>query len=207
MHGDVPRDRDEGARGRHSQREDLHDLPRLDRDRSPADQKITTTTTREGVDLPWQRVYGFTPEVARALQPRAAHPREGRVRDVPRRDRAADGRRAERRSHDGFLRGLSQGEAKRRTTASRVTSKTMSIDRRTFIKLTAVTGGAAASRPAANSPENQLIRSAYRRRSHARNRRARRTASALSVAAGCGTTVRVMQGGRRRDPQRPTRRG
>ena len=42
----------------------------------PLIKQITTTTTEKGIDMPWQRVYGFTPRSARALQPRAAHPRQ-----------------------------------------------------------------------------------------------------------------------------------
>ena len=47
---------------------------------------------------------------ARAVQSRAAHPRQRRLRDLPRRHRATDGRPAQRRSQHGVLRELSSAE-------------------------------------------------------------------------------------------------
>ena len=72
--------------------------------------KQVTGYSEKGVEIPWQRVYGFTARGARALQPRAAHPRQRRLRDVPRRSREPDGRRARGRSQHGLLRELSQAE-------------------------------------------------------------------------------------------------
>ena len=58
-----------------------HDSIATDR---PLIMKITNDYYKKNIDLPWQRVYGFTPEVARPVQPRAAYSREGRVHELPR---------------------------------------------------------------------------------------------------------------------------
>ena len=80
------------------------------------------------------------PGSARQVQPRAAHPRQGRVRDLPRQHRRADGRPAQCRPDDGLLRELSQREQG----ASRLPDLSLLMDRRSFIKLTAITGTTAA---------------------------------------------------------------
>ena len=67
------------------------------------------------------------------------------------------------------------------------------MDRRNFIKLTAVTGSAATLASCGN-PEHQLIRFVPDEDLDAGHRGDRRTACARMCSAGCGTTVRVMQG-------------
>ena len=71
----------------------------------PRIQQITAMREK-GIDLAWQRVYGYTAAGAREVQPRAAHPRQSRVLDLSRQHRAADGRAAQRRSEHGLLRDL-----------------------------------------------------------------------------------------------------
>src|SRR5205807_3770520 len=96
------------------------------------------------------RIYRRSP---RALQSCAPHPRERRVLDVPRRCRSADRRRTGRRFEHGLLRHLSPNQAGH----ERLPDVSLLMDRRNFIKLTAITG-ATTSLAACGSPETHLIR-------------------------------------------------
>ena len=71
-----------------------HDAIATDR---PRIQQITAMRDK-GLDLAWQRVYGYHDAVARAVQSRAAHSRQGRVLDLPRQHREQTRRAAQRRS-------------------------------------------------------------------------------------------------------------
>ena len=75
----------------------------------PRIQQITQMSEK-GIDLNWQRVYGYGPQCARQVQSRAAHPRQRRMRDVSWRHRAPDGCATQCRPQYGVLRELSSGE-------------------------------------------------------------------------------------------------
>ena len=49
--------------------------------------KTVADYAKRGIDISWQRVYRLRRGVARAVQPRAAHPRQGGLRHLPRRHR------------------------------------------------------------------------------------------------------------------------
>ena len=126
---------------------------------------------------------------ARALQPRAAHPRQRRLRDLPRRHRRADGRRADRRSQHGILRELPQAEE---ASNDCLTCHLLSVmDRRDFIKLTAITGTSATLASCGN-PEHQLIRFVPDDDIVPGVAEWKPSVCPL-CAAGCGVIVRVME--------------
>ena len=58
----LPRERRKRSDRRHPEREDLDDLSQPDRDRSPAHQRGHRAIRTKGIEIPWQRVYGFTRE-------------------------------------------------------------------------------------------------------------------------------------------------
>src|SRR5258705_6691256 len=110
---------------------------------------------------------------------------------MSRTDCLADGRRANRQSHHGLLRGLPQGQEG----VERLPDVSFLMDRRSFIKLTAVTGGATAiAACTTGSPENELIRFIPDEDLTPGIAEIKNGVCPI-CRAGCGTTVRVMQGG------------
>ena len=86
VHRLLPRERDEGADRRSAEHQDVHDLPRVDRDRPPADSSKSPTIEARHRPVVAARLR-LRARGACPVQPRAAHPRQGRVLDVPRRHR------------------------------------------------------------------------------------------------------------------------
>src|SRR5262249_17805028 len=108
------------------------------------------------------------------------------MHDVPRRRRAPDRRAAQRRSPHGLLRELPSAEAG----AERLPDLSLLMDRRSFIKLTAVSGSAAALASCGN-PEHQIIRFLPDEELAPGVAEWRPGVCSL-CSSGCGLTVRVM---------------
>ena len=118
--------------------------------------KQITAMREKGIDLAWQRVYGYHARGARAFN-HAPHIRAKVECSTCHGDiGAADGRAAQRRSEHGLLRELPQ-EKQGVERLPDLSLLRRLMDRRSFIKLTAITGTSAALASCGN-PENQLIR-------------------------------------------------
>ena len=128
--------------------------------------------------------------VAREVQPRAAHPERDRVRDLPRPDRPADRGAEDGGSEHGLLRELPPGEAG----AARLPDLPLLMDRRSFIKLTAVSGTTAAL-ASCGSPENTLVRFVPDE-DIVPGQATWKPGVCPMCASGCGLTVRVMDADR-----------
>ena len=123
-----------------------------------------------------------------------------RVRDVPRPDRPADRGAAHRGPDHGLLRELSQGEAG----AARLPDLPLLMDRRSFIKLTAVSGTTAAL-TSCGSPENTLVRFVPDE-DIVPGQATWKPSVCPMCASGCGLTVRVMDADHDVVRERPGRR-
>ena len=206
----LPRERRQGADRRHPERQDLHDLPQPDRHRQAADQAGHRLCRQGGRDPVAARLR-LHARGARPLQPRAAHPRQRRLRDLPRRPRAPDGRRAHRRSQHGVLRELPSRRRTRRTTAdlSFRLGAGPSLDGSTPNGSTSSSSPRSPARAprwrAAAIPEHQLIR--FVPDEDARARRRGVEAERVPDVRRRLRRQRARDGGRRRDDaQRPGRR-
>ena len=137
----------EGPGRRAAEREDLHDLPSHRRHRIARASGRSRRCAKRGVDFAWQRVFGY-PAQSHVRFNHAPHIRAKVECSTCHGNIAQQTRRAtKRRSEDGLLRELSPG-AQGAGRLFDVSLLSAMMDRRSFIKLTAITGTSARSRAA-----------------------------------------------------------